>query len=171
MKNKTINLKKQVEESEELSGPESLYVKTEVTKVETYGFFLRFIHQQFEPCPECQLSLLKLLKTNPLRLTTETIHISFHQCLVSEETGELYYEFGLPFVVATNQQWKPCSECQKELADLLNNAQQLHIGNIEFSEPVELWMKYMTDEESWKEIEKRPSTSEEQLRLKNKHWA
>jgi uncharacterized protein with PIN domain len=167
---KELALRRETWEQESLSGPDKVYTKNETEKIETYGFFLRFIRAQFEPCEDCQTEILKILKTNPLNLSKETTHISFHQCIVSENTGEIYYQFGFPFLVSTNQKWTPCQKCQKILADLMNNAEQLHIGNNEFAEPVELWMKYVLDEDHWKEVERRPSTPEEQIRLKNTNW-
>lgn len=171
MDNKKIALRKEPVVDEILSGPKLLYVKNVTKKIETYGFFLRFIHRQFEPCQDCQTKLLTLLKTKPLNLTVETMHISFHQTLYSEEGGGIYYEFGFPFLVATKQRWAPCPTCQKELQQLIDTTEQLHIGNSEFAEPVELWMKFAKDENGWKEVERRASTPDEQERLKKEHWA
>lgn len=172
MKNKEdldLVLRREEWQSESLSGPNKDYVRDETQKIETYGFFLRFIREQFEPCEDCQTEVLQMLRTKPLNFSAETMHISFHQCLVSEETNEIYFEFGFPFLVAMIQRWTPCPKCQQTLTNLIENAEQLHIGNNEFAEPVELWMKYALDEDHWKEVERRSSTPEEQESLK-KTW-
>lgn len=138
-----------------------IYTKSIGYEYEYIGFWMRMYGEHFRPCQKCQLELLKLLKTSPLNFTMETMHVTFHQQIVNEEGTERYFEFGLPFIVAVNQHWKPCPTCQKEVLEIVQTVKSLHIGNKEYSYPIELYKEYDIDDKSWKIVEKRKPTKEE----------
>lgn len=153
--------------SEILSGAEKKYSKAIGQKRESYGFFIRSIHEHFEPCVNCQIEIKTILFTKGFNLHRQRNHISLEQSIVK---GDRVYEFGLHFVKQETVfpfTWKPCPKCQREIAKLFNEAEQLTIGNKDYLEPIELWMKYEMDDNSWKTVEERPSTPEEQERLKD----
>lgn len=68
------------------------------------------------------------------------------------------YGFYLRFI---QRHFIPCSECQIKLDKLIKNASHMNLGNKNYDPPVELWKKYEIDDNSWKEIERRPATKEE----------
>jgi len=59
-----------------------------------------------------------------------------------------------------------CPKCVKELNNLILNADNLIIGNKDYVQPIELQRRYEIDDDSWKEIERRQPTKEEEKRLK-----
>lgn len=165
-----IFLREEAYESEMLSGETKKYVKSETKKIEQYGFFIRLIHEHFIPCQKCQLEIKTILQTKNLYFHRERNHVILSQ-FVSYE-GKRTYEFELPFVAQEGLYpftWKSCLKCQKEVAKLFDEADQITIGNKDYLEPVELWMKFEIDDNAWKTVEERPSTQEEQERLE-KSW-
>jgi hypothetical protein len=165
--NLNIVLKSQQVVSEILSGPEKIYVKSIAQKREAYGFFIRVIHEHFEPCLSCQIEIKTILFNKGFILHRARNHISLEQSIIK---GDRVYEFGLHFVEQDTIfpfTWKPCPKCQRIIAGLFNNAEQLTIGNKDYLEPVELWMKFEIDDNSWKIVEERASTPEEQEQLKD----
>jgi uncharacterized protein with PIN domain len=164
-----IILRREVVESELLSGPKKTYILSRTEKVETYGFFLRNIHEYFNPCIQCQIEIKTIIMTKEFNLHWQRTHVSMEQSIVN---GDREYEFALHFVKQESLYpftWKPCTKCQREITKLFNEATQLTIGNKDYLEPIELWMKFDIEDNAWKTIEERPSTPEEQERLKD-NW-
>jgi hypothetical protein len=64
------------------------------------------------------------------------------------------------------EHFKPCRQCQKELAKLIETPDHLILGNKEYEPPVELYRKFEIDESAWIQLEKRKPTKEELERLK-----
>lgn len=141
---------------------EGLYRKSTGRKIEQIGFYLRFIGEHFIPCAKCQRRLLRIFKTGNLHLSRDKNEVH----LIRDN----FYEFGLPFIKegVWLYTFKPCKECQKVLKKTIDEVQNLTIGNNSYAYPVELWKKYEIDDDSWKEVEKRKPTVEEEERFKDK---
>jgi hypothetical protein len=163
---KQINIKTYVEE--QLDGELPNYAKVQHKEIETYSFFLRFIKQKFEPCSKCQAEVKTVLYESDINFHPERMAVALYQQMVN---GKRAFTFGFGFVSngLSIFEWKPCKECQKEIAAILDDISELFIGNVEYMPPVELSMRYVVDEKSWVDLEKRPATPEEKERLK-KHW-
>jgi hypothetical protein len=156
-------------EEEQLDGELPNYVRVEHKEIETYSFFLRFIKQKFTPCNACQPTLKTVLFESDINWHPARMSVALYQQIVD---GVRTFTFGLEFVSngLSIFEWKPCKSCQKEIADILDSANNLFIGNEEYMPPVELSMKYELDEQSWRDIEKRLATLEEKERLKKNWW-
>ena len=73
----------------------------------------------------------------------------------------------LAFWLRFIEEWfHPCHECTRKLNNLILNAEHLIIGNKDYVQPIELQRRYEIDDDSWKEIERRQPTKEEEKRLK-----
>ena len=162
-----VSLRKQLVESELLSGPKKIYVKSQDYKVESYGFYIRIIHEQFHPCEKCQLEIKEILETSNIYYHKDRTHVSLNQQVRDNKRA---FSFDLHFITPSVFPfvWKPCKKCQGELNKLFDEAEELTIGNKDYLEPVELWRKFINSD-NWKTIEERPSTAEEQERLA-KSW-
>jgi len=165
---KKINIKTIEEERLEDELPN--YVKIQHREIETYSFFLRFIKKKFVPCKKCQPKLKTVLFESDINWHPERMAVALYQQMADDKRT---FTFGLGFVSngLSIYEWKPCKECQAEISSLLDDATELFVGNSEYMPPVELSMKYELDEQSWKEVEKRPATEEEKERLKNNWWS
>jgi hypothetical protein len=78
-----IILRRETLESELLSGPNKTYILSRTEKVETYGFFIRAIHEQFNPCTSCQIEVKKILMTQGFNLHYQRMHVSLEQSIVN----------------------------------------------------------------------------------------
>ena len=91
---------------------------------------------------------------------------------IDEETGEYvlsqtYEKGGFKFYLRfLSKDFIPCEKCQKELQELIANADFLILGNKSYEPALELSKRWEIDDDSWKEIERRQPTKEEEKRLK-----
>lgn len=155
---------------ETLNGPEKTYIKSKGAEVETLGFYLRFIGKHYEPCLECSKELAELL------LYDANIDLGPDSASVRLQRMQGIYQFAMPFLLVkgeyhVTQNFVPCEKCQKIIKDLILQSNSLTIGNKDYAFPVELWKKCETDDKAWVTLEERPSTPEEQKRLKDDWFA
>jgi hypothetical protein len=149
----SVSLRKELVESELLMGPNKKYVRSQDYKVETYGFYIRIIHEHFYLCEKCQLEIKEILETSDIYYHKDRTHVSLTQKVTNKKR---VFSFDLHFITPAifPFTWKPCT--------------RLTIGNKDYLEPVELWRKFQ-NKDDWKTVEERPSTPEEQERLA-KSW-
>lgn len=144
-----------------LEGKEGIYVKSRGAEVERIAFWLRFIHDHFIPCKSCQKQIKNAFEHNPWRIAKGTMNITMQGDMAGG------FEFIIPFIDYT---FEPCEHCQKRLREIIRRTSEFTIGNKDYYPPIELWRKYDIDDDSWEEIERRPSTEEEKERLKNQWY-
>ena len=64
-----------------------------------------------------------------------------------------------------------CNTCSENLLNQLQTSRKWIIGNREYSPLVELQSRMQeTDDEAWVELERRPATDEEKIRLKDEYY-
>lgn len=135
------------------------YVKVKYRRVEQYKFFLRFLGKEFIPCVDDQSKLKELLLNVELHISTQRATIHFLQKI---KNNKIAYAFGLPFLNSVIlYEFSPCTECQKEIRELLQTAESLIIGNDKYEHPVELNRRIMDDDKTFFTVEKHPATQEE----------
>lgn len=162
-------MKKIVEVSEQLEGELPEYVKIEGTKVETYSFFIRILHSHYVPCPKCQPEIKTIMVEGKLRWHPEHMQLALYQEI---DNGKRHFSFGFGFVPKGVDifEWEPCSDCQKVIADLFDNSSEFIIGNKDYEPPIELSRKFVTDDKAWRDLERRPATTDEKKQLKKNWW-
>jgi hypothetical protein len=77
------------------------------------------------------------------------------------------YHFYLRFI---KEHFTPCDECQKQLYDLITNADYLLLGNKDYEPPIELSRSWDIDDNSWAEIERRKPTKEDFQNIYGSKW-
>jgi len=100
-------------------------------------------------------------RTLPLRrkkTTNEYIDDETDEYVKSEGERVENYGFWLRFI---SEWFHPCDKCQQELSNLLINANQMIIGNKDYAQPIELKRGFDIDDNSWKEVERRPATKKD----------
>jgi len=155
---------------EQLEGKEGVYVKSVADKIEQYDFWLRFAGEHFTPCRKCQEKLhTDIFKASRLSFgETELRPISLRKTENGIWRFKLFFAENYRVNVGYEPiNFVPCIACQKILTKLIEDAEQLIFGNKEYEPQLELNRKFEIDDDSWKTVEKRPSTEEERKRLKN----
>lgn len=161
---KEIYLNQEFYVAEYLEMEKGNYVKTKYTKIEQWAFYLRFIGEWFYPCKKDQLKLKEILLNAQISIDQTNAKIGFNQMLNKKE-DKLIYSFTLPFVhTLPYYDFEPCAECQKVLAQTMQDSEILTIGNKDYAYPVELNRKN-ADQDDYQTVIDRQPTPEEKKRI------
>lgn len=98
-----------------------LIEKENIEEIETFGFYLRFISDNFIPCNECQEKIKKTFTE------IETLAFNDKISIIAEITQWKNWKFYI-YHGRFEHLYYPCQKCNNKLNEKFNNS-ELHLGN------------------------------------------
>ena len=147
---------------EQLTGKDPvLYVKSKGVEDYSWGLWLRCVQEWFYPCKKCDTQIDELFQTSEV-FSLHKDH-DFPSLYVLRKRATLNIEVLSKFIAF-------CTTCSEKLFDLLQSSHKWILGNKDYSPPVELQYKDDIVDDAWVELERRPATEEEKIRLKDEYY-